>query len=153
MHDYSSRVVWTTLFFAYYCLVQMMNGHAYMLDASVPFQVTDRTHDKSKQWNPPSRMLTPERRVSCPSARTISLVFARGRSNVIVMQYHPHFLRCSAANIMHVYIVNSLLGSMFTNGSGRTADVLYAEVLLCTLLTNPLQLGRGKIICKHIEGL
>ena len=72
---------------------------------------------------------------------------------MIVMQYHPHFLRCSAANIMHVYIVNSLLGSMFTNGSGRTADVLYAEVLLCTLLINQLQLGRGKIICKHIEGL
>ena len=49
---------------------------------------------------------------------------------MIVMQYHPHFLRCSVANIIHVYIVNSLLGSMFTNGSGRTADVLYAEVLL-----------------------
>ena len=28
---------------------------------------------------------------------------------------------------MHVYIVNSLLGCMFTNGSGRTADVLYAR--------------------------
>ena len=23
------------------------------------------------------------------------------------------------------------------------------EVLLCTLLINPLQLGRGRIICKH----
>ena len=33
---------------AYYCLVQMMNGHAYMLEAPVPFPVTDRTHDKSK---------------------------------------------------------------------------------------------------------
>ena len=43
------------------------------------------------------------------------------------MQYNPHFLRCFAANIMHVYIVDSLLGSMFTNGSGRTADVLYAR--------------------------
>ena len=43
------------------------------------------------------------------------------------MQYHPHFLRCFAANIMHVYIVDSLLRSMFTNGSGRTADVLYAR--------------------------
>ena len=68
---------------------------------------------------------------------------------MIVMQYHPHFLRCSAANRMHVSIVDSLLGFMFTNGSGRTADVLYAEVLLCTLLMNPLQLGRGRIICKH----
>ena len=28
---------------------------------------------------------------------------------------------------MHVYIVDSLLGSMFTNGSGRRADVLYAR--------------------------
>ena len=67
---------------------------------------------------------------------------------MIVMQYHPHILRCSAANIMHVYIVDSVLGSMFTNGSGRTADVLYARgspALLCTLL----QLGRGRIICKH----
>ena len=72
-------------------------------------------------------MLRPERRVNCPSTRTISLVFARGRSNVIVMQYHPHFLRCSAADIMHVYIVDSLLGSLFTNASGRTADVLYAR--------------------------
>ena len=97
---------------------------------------------------PPSRMLTPGRRVSCPSARTISLVFARGRSNAIVLQYHPYFLSCSAANIMHVYIVDRLLGSMFTNGSGRTADMLYARgspVLLCTLL----QLERGRIIFKH----
>ena len=44
-----------------------------------------------------------------------------------MMPHHPHFLRCFAANIMHVYIVDSLLGSMFTNGSGRTADVLYAR--------------------------
>ena len=43
------------------------------------------------------------------------------------MQYHPQFLRCFAANIIYVYIVDSLLGSMFTNGSGRTADVLYAR--------------------------
>ena len=28
---------------------------------------------------------------------------------------------------MHAYIVDSLLGSMFTNGSGRTAYVLYAR--------------------------
>ena len=28
---------------------------------------------------------------------------------------------------MHAYIVDSLLGSMFTNGSERTADVLYAR--------------------------
>ena len=28
---------------------------------------------------------------------------------------------------MHAYIVDSLLGSMFTNGSGRTADVMYAR--------------------------
>ena len=28
---------------------------------------------------------------------------------------------------MHVYIVDSLFGSMFTNGSGRTADILYAR--------------------------
>ena len=69
----------------------------------------------------------PERRVSCPSTRTISLVFSSGRSNLIVVQYHPHNFRCSAANIMHVYIVDSLLGSMFTNGSGRTAEVLYAR--------------------------
>ena len=47
---------------------------------------------------------------------------------MIVMQYHPHVLRCSAANRMRVYIVDSLLGFMFTDGSGRTADVLYARV-------------------------
>ena len=46
---------------------------------------------------------------------------------MIVMQYHPQFLRCAAANRIHVYIVDSLIGSMFTNGSGRTADVLYAR--------------------------
>ena len=46
---------------------------------------------------------------------------------MIVVQYDPHFLRCSAANRMHLYIVDRLLGSMFTNGSGRTADVLYAR--------------------------
>ena len=56
---------------------------------------------------------------------------------MIVMQYHPHLLSCSAAIIMHVYIVNSLLGSMFTNGSGRTADVLYAEVLLENFAQGP----------------
>ena len=72
-------------------------------------------------------MLTPGRRVSCPSTRTVSVVFSSGMSNLIVMQYHPHFLRCSATSIMHVYSVDSLLGSMVTNGSGRTAesDVLY----------------------------
>ncbi len=43
------------------------------------------------------------------------------------MQYHPQFLRCFAANITHVYIIDSLLGSMFTNGSRRTTDLLYAR--------------------------
>ena len=120
--------------------------------ASLPFTTTLRSNPSQKPAVKTSEPNDdPERRVSCSSARTISLVFARGRSNVIVMQYHPHFLRCSAANRMHVYIVDSLLGSMFTNGSGRTADVLYAEVLLCTLLINPFQHGRGRIICKHIE--
>ena len=42
-------------------------------------------------------------------------------------------LCCSAAYIIHVYIVDRLFGSMFTNGSGRTADVLYAGVLLWTM--------------------
>ena len=50
---------------------------------------------------------------------------------------------------MHVYIVDMLFGSMFTNGSGRTADLLYAEVMLCILLIYPLRPGRGTIICKH----
>ena len=60
-------------------------------------------------------------------------------------------LRCSAAYRMHVYIVDRLFGSMFTNGSGRTTDVLYAQVrlMLCILLKVPLQPGRGRIICKH----
>ena len=35
------------------------------------------------------------------------------------------------------------------NGSGRTADLLCAEVMLCILLIYPLQPGRGRIICKH----
>ena len=47
---------------------------------------------------------------------------------LIVVQYHPHILHCSAANRMHVYIVDSLVGS---NGSGMTADVLYGQ---CSLL-------------------
>ena len=47
---------------------------------------------------------------------------------------------------------DSLHGFMFTNGSGRAADVLYTlVVLLCTLLINPIQLGRGRIICKHTK--
>ena len=71
-------------------------------------------------------MLTPERSVSCLSTRTISPVLSSGRSNLVVVQYHPHFLRCSAANRMNVYIVDSLSGSLFTNGR-RTADVLYAR--------------------------
>ena len=47
------------------------------------------------------------------------------------------------------YSVDRLFGSMFTNGSGRTADLLYAEVMLCILLNYPLQPGRGRIICRH----
>ena len=50
---------------------------------------------------------------------------------------------------MHVYIVDSLLGSMFTNGSGRTADMLYARGSLVHFAHKTLQLGRGRIICKH----
>ena len=38
---------------------------------------------------------------------------------MIVMQDHSYFLRWSAVYRMHVYIVDMLLGSMFTNGSGR----------------------------------
>ena len=66
-----------------------------------------------------------------------------------MMQDHPHVLRCSAAHRMHVYSVDRLFGSMFTNGSGRTADLLYAEVMLCILLVYQLQPERGRIICKH----
>ena len=43
-----------------------------------------------------------------------------------------HLLRCSVALRMHVYIVDRSFGSMFKNGSGRTADLLYAEVLVCS---------------------
>ena len=68
---------------------------------------------------------------------------------MIVMQGHPHVLRCSAAYIMQVCIVDRLFGPMFTNLIGRTADVLYADVLLCILLIYPLQSGRERIVCKH----
>ena len=67
------------------------------------------------------------------------------------MQGHLHLLRCSAAHRLQVHIIDRLFGSMFTNGSWRTADVLYAEVLLCILLIYPLQSGRERIICKHRE--
>ena len=69
-------------------------------------------------------------------------------SNLIVMQYNPHFLSCSAANIMHVYIVDSLLGSMFTNGSGRTADVLYARGSPVHFAHTPAP-AWTRINCKH----
>ena len=46
-------------------------------------------------------------------------------------------LDCSAANRMHVYIVDNLLESMFTNGSGRTADVLYARGSLVQFAHKP----------------
>ena len=58
-------------------------------------------------------------------------------------------LRCSAAYIMQVCIVDRLFGPMLTNLIGRTADVLYADVLLCILLIYPLQSGRERIVCKH----
>ena len=64
------------------------------------------------------------------------------------MQDHPHLLRCSAAYRMHVYMIDRLFGSMLMNGSGSTADLLYAEVMLCILLMYQLQPGRGRIICK-----
>ena len=68
---------------------------------------------------------------------------------MIVMKNYPHVLCCSAAFRMDVYIVGRLFEYMLTNGSGRTADVLYAEVLFCILRMYPLQPGRGTIICKH----
>ena len=65
-----------------------------------------------------------------------------------MIPYHPHFLRCSAANIMHVYIVDNLLGSMFTNGSGRTADVLYARGSPVHFAHKPAP-AWTRIICKN----
>ena len=46
-------------------------------------------------------------------------------------------------------IVDRLFGSVLMIGSGRTANLLYAEVMLCILLIYPVQPGRGSIICKH----
>ena len=66
-----------------------------------------------------------------------------------MMQYHQHSIRCSAANIIHVYIVDSLFGSMFTNGIGRAADVLYARGSAVHFALNPPQPGRERITCKH----
>ena len=65
------------------------------------------------------------------------------------MQDSPHVLRCSNPYIMHVFIVDRLFGSMFTKGSWTTADMMYANVLLCILLIIyilPLQRGRERII-------
>ena len=59
----------------------------------------------------------------------------------------PHLLRCSATYTEDS--VDRLLGHIFTNGSGRTADVLYSVLLLCILLIYPLQPGRGRI-CNHV---
>ena len=49
---------------------------------------------------------------------------------------------------MHACIIDGFFGSTFTNGSGRTADVLQAEVQPCTLLiwAYPLQ---PRMVCKH----
>ena len=49
---------------------------------------------------------------------------------------------------MYVYIVDSLLGSMFTNGSGRTADVLYARGSPVHFAHKP-DPAWTRIICKH----
>ena len=57
--------------------------------------------------------------------------------------------RCIPNACVGPYIVDLLFGSMFTNGSARTADLRYADVMLCILLTIPLQPGRGRINCKH----
>ena len=67
---------------------------------------------------------------------------------MIEMQYHPHFLRCSAANRMHVYVVDSLIGFMFTNGSGRTADVLYSRGSPVHFAHKPAP-AWTRIICKQ----
>ena len=127
----------------------LMDVH--MIDASVPFPATTihvEPMEESKRWNTPSRMTPPERGLHCTLSHN-HLSCKSGWPTVIAMQDHPHLLRCSAAYRMHVHIVDWLLGSMFTNGSGRTADLLYAEVMLCILLIYPLQPGRGRIICKH----
>ena len=50
---------------------------------------------------------------------------------------------------MSTYIVDRLFGSMLTNGSGSTAELLYVEVMLCILLIYQLHIGRGRLICKH----
>ena len=91
--------------------------------------------------------------VSLPSTRTISLIFSSLRSNLIVVQYHPHFSRCSAANRMHVYIVDNLLVSMFTNGSGRTADVLYARGSLVHFAHKPAPAWTRKDHLQAQEGV
>ena len=91
-------------------------------------------------------MTMPERGQHGPSARHISLAFARVDGQ---RKDHPHALCCSVAYRMHVYIVDRLFGSVLMNGSGSKADVPYAEVMLCILLICPLQPERGRIICKH----
>ena len=62
---------------------------------------------------------------------------------------------------MHVYIVDSLLGSMFKNGSGRTSYVLYARGSLVHLAHKPAPAWtrkdhlqhRKKVYNKYVSGI
>ena len=122
-------------------ILSRSNDYVHMLDASVPFPATtvpiELMDEEVKSSEPNDN--AGKRTTGALSQNHLSCLCKIGWSNVIAMQDHPHLLRCSAAYRMH--IVDWLLGSMFMNGSGRTADLLCAEVMLCILLIYPLQPG------------
>ena len=107
-----------------------------MVNASVPFPariVPIEPIDESKLRNPQSRMTTPERGLhGLPfSQNHLSCNCVEWVVKCILMQDHPRFVRCSAAYIIHMYIVDRLIGSMFTNGIGRTTDICCTLMFCC----------------------
>ena len=128
----------------YYVIRRNRRAHARCIGTLPSHNDTDRTHGRKKQEvNSSEPNDDAEKRTPWAlSQNHLSCLCKSGWSTVIAMQDHPHLLHSSAAYRMHVYIVDRLFGSMFTNGSGRTADLLYAELVLYILLRiYPLQPG------------
>ena len=120
---------WTAWFYAY-SLFQMMNGraHAECIGTISSHNCTGRTHGRKQAVKSSEPNDAAVKRTTLPDSQNhlscITKFALSGWSNVILMQDHPHLLRCSAAYIIHMYIVDMLFGSMFTNGIGRTTDAV-----------------------------
>ena len=105
--------------------------------------------NESKWWNPPSRTTAPENDYVCPRSQDH---FSCIRIERLVEGDSDARLSTFATLFRH--ILNScfdmLLGSIFTIGSGRTADVHFSVLPLRIFLIYPLQPGRGRI-CDHVS--